>query len=545
MVSGSGTVTFGNSSAVDTTATFSTAGTFVLRLTANDGAQSASDEVTITVNSQNQAPTVNAGPDQSITLPNNTVNLDGTVTDDGRPNPPGAVTTAWSRVSGPGTVTFGNASAVDTTASFSAAGTYVLRLTANDSAQSANDDVTITVNAGGPPATLTRFEQTDPSITYTGRWDPTSPNVGWSGGSATFSVEALARATFTFTATSVNWIGFRGVDRGIARVYLDGAFAAEVDTYSESSESHAVMFRATGLAAGSHTLAIEVTGLRNVAATDSRVVVDAFDVSSSSPAPAITRFQETAPFVTYTAGWVQGYLGQDWSGFSGTASTTAGARATFTFRGTSVRWFGIRWDNMGIANVYLDGVFAAEIDSYAPSEIGGSVLFEATGLADASHTLAIEHTGRRNPAAINQYVTVDALEITSSLPQPALTRFEDTAPSVTYSTGWFTEPRYGATGGSGTVSGTTGAQATFTFTGTSISWLGFRGPDRGIARVYLDGVFVAEIDTYSPTEEIRSAIFTSTGLADTSHTLRIEVTGLRNPASTTALIAVDAFDVYR
>jgi hypothetical protein len=46
-------------------------------------------------------------------------------------------------------VTFGNANAVDTTASFSAAGTYVLRLTANDSALSNSDDVTIAVNNAG------------------------------------------------------------------------------------------------------------------------------------------------------------------------------------------------------------------------------------------------------------------------------------------------------------------------------------------------------------------------------------------------------------
>ena len=36
----------------------------------------------------------------------------------------------WSKVSGFGDVVFGNPNAVDTTASFSAAGTYVLRLTA-------------------------------------------------------------------------------------------------------------------------------------------------------------------------------------------------------------------------------------------------------------------------------------------------------------------------------------------------------------------------------------------------------------------------------
>jgi hypothetical protein len=95
----------------------------------------------------NQAPQVNAGNDQSITWPANSVNLDGTVTDDGLPNPPAAVTTIWSKVSGPGTATFGNVYAVDTTATFSQSGTYVLQLLADDSALQASDTVTITVSA--------------------------------------------------------------------------------------------------------------------------------------------------------------------------------------------------------------------------------------------------------------------------------------------------------------------------------------------------------------------------------------------------------------
>jgi PKD repeat protein len=92
----------------------------------------------------NNPPSVNAGGDQSITLPQNSVNLDGTVTDDGQPA--GTLTTAWSKDSGPGTVTFGNASAVDTTVTFSTAGVYVLRLTADDTELTSSDTVTITVN---------------------------------------------------------------------------------------------------------------------------------------------------------------------------------------------------------------------------------------------------------------------------------------------------------------------------------------------------------------------------------------------------------------
>jgi hypothetical protein len=148
MVSGPGTVTFGTPSAATTTATFSTAGTFVVRLTANDGEFSGFDDAVITVFAAgtNAPPAVTAGPDQLITLPS-PANLAGTVVDDGLPNPPRAVTVAWSKLSGPGTVTFGNAAALVTTATFSANGTYLLRLTASDSQASAYDDMTVTANA--------------------------------------------------------------------------------------------------------------------------------------------------------------------------------------------------------------------------------------------------------------------------------------------------------------------------------------------------------------------------------------------------------------
>ena len=79
-------------------------------MSASDSALSASSDVVITVNPAppvNQPPVVNAGSAQTITLPA-TASLSGTVTDDGLPNPPGTVTTTWSKVSGPGTVTFAN-----------------------------------------------------------------------------------------------------------------------------------------------------------------------------------------------------------------------------------------------------------------------------------------------------------------------------------------------------------------------------------------------------------------------------------------------------
>ncbi len=152
-VTGPGTVAFADTTAASTTATFSAAGTYVLRLTGNDGALQAVDDVSVTVadggtGPTNAAPVVSAGPDVGVTRPN-AASLAASVTDDGLPNPPGLVTAAWSKVSGPGTVAFADGSAASTTATFSAAGSYVLRLTGDDGALTVSDDVTVIVSDPG------------------------------------------------------------------------------------------------------------------------------------------------------------------------------------------------------------------------------------------------------------------------------------------------------------------------------------------------------------------------------------------------------------
>ena len=93
----------------------------------------------------NQPPIVNAGNDKSVTLPASTT-LTATVIDDGLPS--GLLSHSWSKLSGPGSVNFSNPDSLNTIASFSQAGTYVLQLAATDTALPGIDDITIYV-AGG------------------------------------------------------------------------------------------------------------------------------------------------------------------------------------------------------------------------------------------------------------------------------------------------------------------------------------------------------------------------------------------------------------
>ena len=92
----------------------------------------------------NSAPSVNAGADQTVEV-DESANLRGTASDDGRIN--STLVIRWSKVSGPGTVTFGSTTSLSTTARFSATGGYVLELSANDGQLTSTDRLGINVIA--------------------------------------------------------------------------------------------------------------------------------------------------------------------------------------------------------------------------------------------------------------------------------------------------------------------------------------------------------------------------------------------------------------
>ena len=269
------------------------------------------------------------------------------------------------------------------------------------------------------------------------------------------------------------------------------------------------------------------------------------DLSSSAPAfagsqaPVATRAEQDNEAVKYGGPWHTNTYPAH-SGGSAVLAMDPGAQASFTFTGTAVSWIGYRDQWSGIARVYVDGVPKATVDTYASTAQSQVVLFSTSGLGPGTHTLTIEATGTHNAASGGSWIWIDAFDV--------VTRLEQEDASVGYtcpaSATWYANAHSFHSGGSAALAMTQGCRATLNFTGTMVSWIGYRDQWSGIALVSIDGAFRAEIDTYTPSGDAQARIFTLSGLGPGSHTLTIEATGRRNPASGGAWIWVDAFEVH-
>ena len=84
-------------------------------------------------------------------------------------------------------------------------------------------------------------------------------NTGTAWGTTKYSTKRRAAATLTFTGKSVVWVAQRGPKRGVANVFVDGV-KTHVDLYSGSLTERRVVFIASNLSAGQHTIKVKVKG---------------------------------------------------------------------------------------------------------------------------------------------------------------------------------------------------------------------------------------------------------------------------------------------
>ncbi len=170
------------------------------------------------------------------------------------------------------------------------------------------------VFAGSAFAATTRVEESDASVVFSGVWTA-SPLSGHSGGNVAFSSEAPnAAATISFSGTGIDYIAAKWFNRGWAAVSIDGGPEQLVDLYSPGNSTNGpsdpvtgvkfqqVIYSASGLSNGPHTLRVRVVGNNGTPGSASPwlVTVDAFDVTV--PDPPVVSTSASSPWSLVVGG---------------------------------------------------------------------------------------------------------------------------------------------------------------------------------------------------------------------------------------------------
>jgi hypothetical protein len=203
------------------------AGTYQFELKVTDnGGLSAKDTMRIIVDSvltTNHPPIANAGTDQTITLPTNTLNLDGSGTTDPENN---ITSYAWTKISGPSSFNITNANAVQTAITNLVQGIYQFELKVTDAGLLfSKDTIQVTVNPSDTPPNTTSLG-CNASMLVIGRL----PTPGW----VKYSVTAGTKILFTrgpgevdiYDTLTHNWKTVNGMHA--TEYYGSGSKAATV-----------------------------------------------------------------------------------------------------------------------------------------------------------------------------------------------------------------------------------------------------------------------------------------------------------------------------
>jgi hypothetical protein len=123
-----------------------------------------------------------------------------------------------------------------------------------------------------------------------------------------------------------------------------------------------------------------------------------------------TRYEEDDPAITYTGTW-KTYYNNYCSDGTLMYSCQTGAKVSFTFTGTGIKWIVAKAPMLGKAKACLDGnSFCKIVDLYSPAFRYQDIL-QKTGLTPGPHTLTIEVLGQKNSSSTNYCIDIDAFEV--------------------------------------------------------------------------------------------------------------------------------------
>jgi YVTN family beta-propeller protein len=239
--------------------------------------------------------------------------------------------------------------------------------------------------------------------------------------------------------------------------------------------------------------------------------------------------------VTASGDWVLTYLSVD---VAGNVESTKATSFTIDRTAPDVFVLGVTDDesyNSTVTPTAISSDPSATVTAMLdglPFTLGSDFSIEGT------HTLVAKAT---DPAGNTASATV-VFAIATETP-PTLRRYEETASGLVWVGPWRRIVDRRMSGGTFRTTSASGSTVDVTFRGASLAVIGPRGTTYGIANVYVDGVLVGEMDCYAARPAYKQVLKRIDGLADTQHTVRIEVTHRKAARAKSHYIGIDAFDI--
>ena len=360
------------------------------------------------------------------------------------------------------------------------------------------------------------FGNTEATKTVTVRIDKTAP-VTVSDASAQYLASARVLLASSDSQSGVDRVNYR----------LDG---------SSWTSGTAV---ATSVV-GTHTLEFAaVDRVGNVEATKSTTFTVLPNASS-------TRYEQNDPGMLFEGTWTKA-TNPSHSGNNAKWAELAGATINIQFTGTAINWIGVKAASYGKADVILDGGAPITVDLYDPATQYQQVLWGVAGLKSGRHTLQIIATGTRNALSGGTYVGIDAVDVVGLLEPASVTparRFEHTDSRLVYQGGpWTDSTNPGHSGTTAKWGNTKGSAIDVAFKGTQFTWVGVKAASYGQAKVTIDDGAPIVVSLYGGTTSYQQELWKSSVLPYGTHSVRIEWTGTKEPASSGTYVGVDAFDI--
>jgi cell wall-associated NlpC family hydrolase len=389
------------------------------------------------------------------------------------------------------------------------------------------------------PAGLTRHDQADANLKYSGTWANFTTATAYGGTYARTSAGS-ASVTVNFNGTYLSWVATVGTTLSKALVSVDGGAQQTVDL-ARPAVSYQQGVWATGvLPSGNHTVTItrDANGV-----SGSFISVDAFDVvgtlTGTVGPPPTTRYQDTDRRLLFTGSWEN----------SATASASGGClryidkagSASITFDGTYLSLLAKKDPSYGIAKVTVDGKDAGTADLYSPSAGYLQSAWNTGVLASGKHTVRLEWTGTKNASATGTTISLDAFDIAGTPAVPSgLVRHEQTDTHLVWAPAAWEKFTTASASSSSYARAKSGASVTVTFDGTYLSWVATAGTTLTKATVSVDGGPKQTIDLARSAVSYQQGVWATGALSSGTHTVKISWAG---GTATTKYISVDAFDV--